>query len=98
MHARASCLRLFEHFMRAAAARTFCTAGSSSPIRMAMMAITTSSSISVNALNRRDERRIAHLQGEEERKKEQHRMRSGESARGGLAVPGDQPGVPSRLQ
>ena len=38
--------------MRAAASRTFCTAGSSSPMRMAMMAITTSSSISVNPLGR----------------------------------------------
>ncbi len=35
--------------MRAAASRTFWTAGSSRPIRMAMMAITTSNSISVNA-------------------------------------------------
>jgi hypothetical protein len=35
--------------MRAAAARTFCTAGSSSPIRIAMMAMTTSSSINVKA-------------------------------------------------
>src|SRR5262245_44735457 len=43
------CLRLLEHFMRAAASRTFWTAGSSRPIRMAMMAMTTSSSISVNA-------------------------------------------------
>ena len=33
----------------AAASRTFCTAGSSRPIRMAMMAMTTSSSISVKA-------------------------------------------------
>src|SRR5262245_34370705 len=33
--------------MRAAAARTFWTAGSSNPMRMAMMAITTSSSTSV---------------------------------------------------
>ena len=32
---------------RAAASRTFWTAGSSRPIRMAMMAITTSNSISV---------------------------------------------------
>src|SRR5437588_6428250 len=35
--------------MRAAASRTFCTAGSTSPIRIAMMAITTSNSINVNA-------------------------------------------------
>src|SRR4051812_38770492 len=33
--------------MRAAASRTFCTAGSSNPMRMAMMAMTTSNSISV---------------------------------------------------
>jgi hypothetical protein len=33
--------------MRAAASRTFCTAGNSNPMRMAMMAITTSSSINV---------------------------------------------------
>src|SRR5947209_980319 len=38
--------------MRLAASRTFCTAGKSSDTRMAMMAITTSSSISVNALRR----------------------------------------------
>src|SRR6266404_3346393 len=38
---------LLAHLMRAAASRTFCTAGSNRPIRMAMMAITTSSSISV---------------------------------------------------
>src|SRR4051794_21892055 len=46
---RPICLRLFEHWMRAAASRTFCTAGTKSAIRMAMIAITTSSSISVNA-------------------------------------------------
>jgi hypothetical protein len=34
--------------MRLAASRTFCTAGNSSAIRTAMMAITTSSSIRVN--------------------------------------------------
>jgi len=48
--AKPICLRLFMHLIRAAAARTFWTAGSSRPMRMAMMAITTSSSISVNAL------------------------------------------------
>src|SRR5262249_52286938 len=47
--ARAICFRLFWHDERAEAARTFCTAGSSRPISTAMMAITTSSSISVNA-------------------------------------------------
>jgi hypothetical protein len=45
----APCLRLFWHYMRAAASRTFWTAGSKRPIRMAMMAMTTKSSISVNA-------------------------------------------------
>src|SRR5262249_26324144 len=47
--ARPSCLRLLEQAMRLAASRTFCTAGSKRPINTAMMAITTSSSISVNA-------------------------------------------------
>src|SRR6516165_3447043 len=63
--ARLSCLRLFWHFMRLAASRTFCTAGSSRPIKMAMMARTTNSSMSVNAYRRdmmkppaRDERRV----------------------------------------
>src|SRR5688572_14602877 len=49
---------LLEHFMRAAASRTFCTAGSSRPIRIAIIAITTSNSISVKA---RRERGIAGL-------------------------------------
>src|SRR6478672_4171633 len=44
-----SCFRLFWHFDRAAASRTFCTAGSNNPIRIAMIAITTSNSIRVNA-------------------------------------------------
>src|SRR4051812_45146509 len=47
--ARASCLRLFWQLMRAAASRTFCTAGSSRPIRIAMIAITTNSSMRVKA-------------------------------------------------
>src|SRR5262249_50404413 len=41
------CLRLLAHDMRAAASRTFWTAGSNRPIRMAMMAITTSNSMRV---------------------------------------------------
>jgi hypothetical protein len=36
------------HFMRLAASRAFCTAGSSSPMRIEMIAITTSNSIRVN--------------------------------------------------
>jgi len=39
---------LLPHWMRAAASRTFWTAGSSRPMRMAMIAITTRSSMSVN--------------------------------------------------
>src|SRR5262249_35196199 len=38
--------------MRLAASRTFCTAGSKRPIRMAMMAITTNSSMSVKPRRR----------------------------------------------
>src|SRR5579884_1920552 len=44
-----SCLRLFWHCERAAASRTFWTAGTSRAIRIAMIAITTNSSINVNA-------------------------------------------------
>ena len=39
--------------MRAAASRTFCTAGKSNPIRIAMIAITTSNSMSVKPLRPR---------------------------------------------
>src|SRR5262245_31230633 len=41
------CLRLLLHFIRAAASRTFWTAGSRRPMRMAMIAITTSNSMRV---------------------------------------------------
>src|SRR6516225_6200260 len=44
------CLRLFEQDIRLAASRTLCTAGRSSPTKTAIIAITTSNSISVNAL------------------------------------------------
>src|SRR5262245_39850060 len=57
MLARAICLMLLVHFIRFAASRIFCTAGRSRPIRMAMMAMTTSSSIRVNP--RRERERIA---------------------------------------
>src|SRR5688572_23158614 len=56
--ARPSCLRLLTHCVRAAASRTFCTAGTSSAMRMAMMAITTKSSMSVKPRCRADEGRI----------------------------------------
>src|SRR5262245_18039323 len=49
-----SCLMLLLQFMRAAASRTFWTAGSSRPMRMAMIAITTNSSISVKAERQRN--------------------------------------------
>src|SRR5437868_5458766 len=49
MQAKPSWFKLLAQEMRSAASRTFCTAGISSPIKMAMMAMTTSSSISVNA-------------------------------------------------
>src|SRR5262245_52287078 len=42
--------------MRLAASRTFCTAGTKRPIKMAMMAITTNSSIRVKARRRRENR------------------------------------------
>src|SRR3954468_4996923 len=42
------CLRLLLHLARAAASRTFWTAGRSRPIRIAMMAMTTNNSIRVN--------------------------------------------------
>src|ERR671933_408906 len=45
--ARPICLRLFTHWARRAASRALCTAGSNRAIRTAMIAITTSSSISV---------------------------------------------------
>ena len=48
--ARPICLRLLAQVVRAADSRTFWTAGRSRPMRTAMMAITTSSSISVKAL------------------------------------------------
>src|SRR5438128_9332642 len=41
--------KLFMHFVRDADSRTFCTAGTSRPMRMAMIAITTSNSMRVNA-------------------------------------------------
>src|SRR5215213_5975666 len=53
------CLRLLLHFMRLAASRIFWTAGRSRPIRIAMIAITTSSSIRVNPRRvRRRERKV----------------------------------------
>ena len=71
------CLRLFWHWVRAAASRTFWTAGRSSPIRIAMMAITTSNSISVNPRRRVDECDMGTSDGTETRT-EPHPLRSDE--------------------
>src|SRR5262245_38763540 len=57
-HASPICFRLFWQLMRAAASRTFCTAGRRRPIRMAIIAMTTSNSISVNADRSRRRRPI----------------------------------------
>src|SRR5262245_41219070 len=85
LKARPNCLRLFRHWVRAAASRTFCTAGSNSPIRMAMMAITTSSSISVKARDlprERKRRRIIRPPQQKKSKGESflREIRSGERA------------------
>src|SRR5262245_31799546 len=50
---RAICFMLLLHFIRAAASRIFWTAGSNRPIRIAMIAMTTSNSIRVNPLRER---------------------------------------------
>jgi hypothetical protein len=42
---------LFSHWVRAAASRTFWTAGSKSPIKIAMIAMTTSNSIKVKPVS-----------------------------------------------
>src|SRR6516165_9571204 len=47
-----TCLRLLAHLVRLAASRTFWTAGNKSAIRMPMIAMTTSNSMSVNAWRR----------------------------------------------
>src|SRR5262245_31202684 len=51
-YARQICLRLFWQVRRAAASRTFWTAGSRRPMRIAMIAITTSNSMRVNPVLR----------------------------------------------
>src|SRR4051812_10487355 len=63
--ARPICFRLLEHFMRLAASRIFWTAGSSRPIRIAMIAITTSNSMSVKPERRCGRgRNTTHLRNE----------------------------------
>src|SRR5436309_8142997 len=58
--ARPICLRLLAHLVRAAASRTFWTAGSRRPMRMAMIAITTNSSISVKPRRERVDIELSH--------------------------------------
>src|SRR6266545_2758050 len=60
--------RLLLHDIRAAASRTFWTAGRSNPIKIAMIAITTSSSISVNPWRVRgpENGRMRHLDPEKD--------------------------------
>src|SRR6516225_8470097 len=50
--AKPICFRLLEQLMRLAASRTFCTAGNRSPMRTAMIAMTTNSSMRVKARRR----------------------------------------------
>src|SRR5438477_3946460 len=50
-NARPVCLRLFKHAIRLALALARASAGRSSPAKMAMMAITSSNSTNVNAVN-----------------------------------------------
>ena len=75
MQAETDCLRLLLHFARAAASRAFWIAGSSIPIRIAMMAMTTSSSISVNA---HAARAVADHGGSSRRQSERAKVRAGE--------------------
>src|SRR5262245_27318512 len=67
--AMANWCRLLEHLARAADSRTFWTAGRSRPIRIAMIAITTRSSINVKPRYRR-ERDIGTLQGNRENREQ----------------------------
>src|SRR5262249_5169092 len=60
--------------MRAAASRTFCTAGRSKPIRMAIIAMTTNSSIRVKPLRGRErDGRMPKLRKDEEKKEQSSR-------------------------
>src|SRR4051812_27323764 len=83
---------LLAHFMRAAASRTFWTAGSSRPMRIAMIAITTSSSISVKPRLRTDF--LVNIRGSSKDEKiDDEQPRSTQDVRlrpGSLACPGGQ--------
>src|SRR4051794_34947803 len=89
--ARPICLRLLAHLIRAAASRTFCTAGSSSPISTAMIAMTTSSSISVNprrGVGRNTAFSSVWGNGSRRRGLGQDEVRPGEGGQGDLRVGG----------
>src|SRR5688500_1980333 len=81
---------LFVHLVRAAASRTFWTAGSKRPIRIAMIAMTTSNSINVNAGRPDARRRMGHLeQGEKRRGRPRDRTAIvRETARTNRVIPG----------
>src|SRR5215216_2556868 len=84
MLARAICFMLFMHFMRFAASRIFWTAGSSRPIRMAMMAMTTSNSMSVKATRLREgagAKRMTDLREQEVTKRKGARYCVGQGTR-----------------
>src|SRR5690242_21802526 len=81
------CLSLLTHCVRAAASRTFCTAGTSRAIRMAMMAITTNNSINVKASLRRMEANLLGWEANKDRLERNDtcpidKMLWGEAARG----------------
>src|SRR5262249_17062770 len=87
-----SCLRLLLHWVRLAASRTFWTAGTSRPISTAMMAITTNSSISVNA-DRVEERCIGSLHNKYREYRKRSRKRGSKGREGGQrALPTTPPG------
>src|SRR5262245_54024946 len=71
--ARPICLRLFWQFIRLADSRTFWIAGRSRPIRMPIMAMTTSSSIRVNAFRDAQRNGMAKLLMAQLPKSEQER-------------------------
>src|SRR6185437_786411 len=91
--ARARLCRLLAHCILAARSRTFCTAGKSKPIKIAMMAMTTSNSISVKAARRAGDRRV--YMAAPKNKEYEHRVRfvarsgSQRVVRAGRYEPGD---------
>src|SRR5262245_10468856 len=75
--------RLLPHWVRAAASRTFWTAGTSKPIRMAIIAIKTSNSISVKPLRWVRGRTTGHTSRKERKGRNQVVCSRGGSMAGG---------------